>query len=635
MSTYAIRPSRILFGLMLLIAFCFALIMAAPGSAYAAVPEIIDGSQYPENGAVGVPSALEYVRVSFKSNPKGEVDGSNNPVNYLPIKKDNPGGTVKPNWEKIRVIELSTNTQVQAVNASGQPEVWFDDGSASNTDATLVIKVNKYLTSGSANDNQKRLKPGETYQVIIPQGSLEYENDGASADRNAEISWTFTVERKPIPAVFSFQPGNQTFTVKNGISTLPNRVDIQGVGYRKSLVMEFMNDMKSNFDQNTVVVSGNELSASATPHTPQTEISLDGNSANTLIIKLPNDNPLKPNHLYTVTINSNNLEDAESDTQIYFAQRGSNVTTPVKPATVTEASAISYANEVIRFAYDYIYAYLPTTQAASYEPANSAAGLANQAQFLIDRVRSFSTLSTEVNNLETAVNNFIATTNTPVANNTYATSAAAATGATNAKYPLKNDSVTIKFSTFRDFKATLIDPQTATIANINNTILSIEPPRRIAVVVPKSYIKNIETIHYVQGLVPSMQGNNLTNIDITADIDVAKIVVTSNRGPRILTNKINNVFTAGYSGLEADGLTEVKLQAFDKYGQILEERNFKLGVDGTNPVKNDYMPKESKALGKTYTLYELMADPKLFAEILQHYPVSRLSELGIFLPYTP
>jgi hypothetical protein len=635
MKAKRIRPAQLFVGLLFVLLLSAALIIAAPGHSYAAVPEVIPGSQYPENGAAGVPSALEYIRVSFKSNPRGEVDGFGNPVNYLPIKGDTPASPVEPNWKKIRVIELSTNTQVQAVDpATGAPEVVFND-------ATLVIKVNKYLRSGTVSDNQKRLKPGETYQVIIPQGSIDYTNDN-TADHNSMFTWTFTVERKPTPALFSFQPGNQNFTITNGQSTLPNHVDIQGVGYRKSLVVQFQNDIKSNFAQNTVVISGNELSASAFPDTPQTELSLDEGSANTLIVKLKNENPLKPNHLYTVTINSDNLEDAESDLQRYFAAAGSNVSKPVKPtpvapaADITQAKAIEYANLVARYAYNYIYAYLPNTAPdRSYKPGNAAAKLANNAYYLIERIRSFSNLSAAVTSLETDLNNFIA--DADVTSYTYASTAAANSAASdfNVRYPLKNDSFTIRFSTFRDFKATLIDPQTATITNINNTILAIEPPRRVGVVVPKNYIKSIETIHYVQGLVPSMQGNNLTNIDITADIDVDRIVVTSNRGPRILTNKINNVFTAGYSGLETDGLTEVKLQAFDKFGQLLEERNIKLGVNGTNPVKNDYLPKDSNSLGKTYTLYELMADPKLFAEILQHYPVSRLNELGIYLPYTP
>ncbi|MFD2615537.1 Ig-like domain-containing protein [Paenibacillus gansuensis] len=636
-----------------LITFAAAAFLGAPtASAYKPLP--LESSQYPENNATGVPSQLEFVRLSFNSNP-GRIVGTHSPTSISISKADQPGGR-EGQQAKIQVIELSTNTPVHAtlsgtdVNDDGvaDPELHIQGN-------TLAIKVNPFDSTKAVDDpfNKNRLKPGETYQVIIPQGSVVHKAPAdTSFDNNDAITWTFTVERKPTPSVFSFQPGNQTFRFDPKVTNtgLPNNVSALGVGYRKTLVLEFQNGVKPNIPENTVVISGNELSSNATPHNPNTVTKQDPKASNTLIVTMDTNNPLKANHLYTVNI-SNNITDADSNTLRYFNKKPITPSSAAVKVTASKSTAqyksdvIAYAEQVRRYAFNAIYPYFMKDKTITLNAATEAEKLANLATNTLRNVTMDTTTTTAAaletahakplyDAIETATTGFDAVV---IASYSYdnETGFTPESKAMSNKYPLTNDPISIRFSTFRDFKETLINPATATVQNINNTILSIEPPRRVGVVVPKSYIKNIETLHYVQGLVPSTQGNNLTNIDITADSDVDKIIINSNRGPRILTSKVNNVFTAGYSGLEADGINEIRIQAYDKYGQILEERNIKLSVQGNNPLKNDYLPKESKALGKTYTLYELMEDPKLFSEVLLHFPVSKLNELGIFLPYTP
>ncbi|ANE46695.1 hypothetical protein SY83_10895 [Paenibacillus swuensis] len=634
-----------------LVTVTVASLVGAPSTADAYQPTPLENSFYPENNESGVPSQLPYVRVSFNSNP-GEIIGAHTPAT---ISIDKLDGAAEQQ-AKIQVIEMSTNTPVHAMLAS--TDVNGDgvlDPELIVTGNTLAIKVNPFDATKAVNDpnNKNRLKPGESYQVIIPQGSIVHKTGDTSKDNNKAISWTFTVERKPTPANFSFQPGNQTFKFTPGIvnTGLPNNVHAHGVGYRKTLVLEFQNGVKPNVPENTIVISGNELSPSATPHNPTTITKQDVTSSNTLNVTMPVGNPLRANHLYTVSI-SNTLTDEDASIVKYFNIKPT-TPSPVQvkaPGTKTVAQykseVVAYAEQVRRYAFNAIYPYFMTTDAKVIGAGNEAAKLASLAINTSRNISLDTTTATAAllhttyaeplyQAIEAATTGFDAVVN---ANYSYAPASTQSdlisTAATN-KYPLKNDPIFIRFSTFRDFKQTLVDPATATVQNINNTILSIEPPRRVGVVIPKSYIKSIQTLHYVQGLVPSSQGNNLTNIDIAADSDVDKVIITSNRGVRVLNSKVNNVWTAGYAGLEADGLNEVRIQAYDKYGQILEERNFKLAVDGTDPLKEDYLPKESKVLGKTYSLHELMEDPKLFSEVLLHFPVSKLNELGIFLPYTP
>jgi hypothetical protein len=198
---------------------------------------------------------------------------------------------------------------------------------------------------------------------------------------------------------------------------------------------------------------------------------------------------------------------------------------------------------------------------------------------------------------------------------------------------LNNDLLRFRFETFHNFDSTIVQ---GSIVELNN-IMRRHPPRNIAVVVPQKYLLEVQTIHHVRGLVPMPQGatntqQNLTNIDIIAHADVHAIRIDTHRGFRMLSRNKNGIFTTGYAGLEADGLSEITMYALDRYGKLLEKKLMKLEVEGTNPLKV-YNFRIAANLVGTHSLYNLMANSTLLNGILQHFPVSQLRNIGVYFPF--
>jgi hypothetical protein len=198
---------------------------------------------------------------------------------------------------------------------------------------------------------------------------------------------------------------------------------------------------------------------------------------------------------------------------------------------------------------------------------------------------------------------------------------------------LTNSPIKFRFETSHSFDNTIVK---GTVIELNN-IMKKHPPRNIAVQVPKKYILEVQTIHHVKGLLPMDSSSintqqNLTNIDITADHDAKTIRIITHRGTRDLIRNKNGIFTTGYAGLEADGLTEVTIYALDSYGKLLEKKVMKLEIDGPNPLKVYDFRMDAK-LGGTHTLYDLMANSTLLNGILQHFPISQLRNIGVYFPY--
>jgi hypothetical protein len=180
---------------------------------------------------------------------------------------------------------------------------------------------------------------------------------------------------------------------------------------------------------------------------------------------------------------------------------------------------------------------------------------------------------------------------------------------------------------------------------INDVVFKYNAPRDINVHIPKAYITDIETIHRYEGLVPKEKSSpNLTNIDVLTEKDVGrlKVALTDEVNRDLIWHNDLKGFTIGYAGLEAgdeidvDTGQEIGLQAYDKNGKFLEDRNFKLKVINTDNdfILNDYIePIPKNIFGKTKTLYELMKDPQLLEFVISRIPVSQLNRLGITYEY--
>ncbi len=195
----------------------------------------------------------------------------------------------------------------------------------------------------------------------------------------------------------------------------------------------------------------------------------------------------------------------------------------------------------------------------------------------------------------------------------------------------KNEAIIVKFKTADGFKRTLLDGSVTSI----NQLFNNYGPRNIAIKVPKVYIEKVETVHRYQGLVPEGQiAPNLTNIDIYADDDVEYIRIETNRGIRDNLRRADGRFTAGFAGLSAD-VSNITIYAYDEYYKLLEHKSFKLGAtgNGTDYIKNNYIPPISAHFGRDFPLYDFMYDPVILEQILKHVPVSQLDRLGLFYPF--
>jgi hypothetical protein len=195
----------------------------------------------------------------------------------------------------------------------------------------------------------------------------------------------------------------------------------------------------------------------------------------------------------------------------------------------------------------------------------------------------------------------------------------------------ENEEIKIIFKTVDGFNNAFLQ---SSAQDLNNGIFRDYSTHNIAVKVPKVYIKQLETIHYRNGLVPDEQvAPNLTNIDIEADEDVYYMKIVTNRGirPKVYRGA-NDKFSVAFAGLNAD-ISTIEVYAYDSYGKILERRSFKLQGAPGSEFKNDYVPEISPIFGKTVSFYDLMKDPTSLQQIIEQIPLSELDRIGVFYPY--
>jgi len=195
----------------------------------------------------------------------------------------------------------------------------------------------------------------------------------------------------------------------------------------------------------------------------------------------------------------------------------------------------------------------------------------------------------------------------------------------------ENEEIKIIFKTVDGFNNAFLQ---SSAQDLNNGIFRDYSTHNIAVKIPKVYIKQLETIHYRNGLIPDEQvAPNLTNIDIEADEDVYYMKIVTNRGirPKVYRGA-NDKFSVAFAGLNAD-ISTIEVYAYDSYGKILERRSFKLqGAPGAE-FKSDYVPEISPIFGTTISFYDLMKDPTSLQQIIEQIPLSELDRIGVFYPY--
>lgn len=190
---------------------------------------------------------------------------------------------------------------------------------------------------------------------------------------------------------------------------------------------------------------------------------------------------------------------------------------------------------------------------------------------------------------------------------------------------------------------------TASEEDINDRIFQKNAPRTIDVYVPSSYITKVTTIHRYEGVFPD---NDLTppqlfNVDINCAKDVTQVfLAVANIGERRLSyDEKNKCFTTGFAGVNADLFNGengdvMTIKAYDAYGRLLEERDFKVRVgalrsnNSTDFVVDNYIT-STGSLKPVYTLHELMQDPVKASNILARIPAGELDRLKISYPQKP
>ena len=194
----------------------------------------------------------------------------------------------------------------------------------------------------------------------------------------------------------------------------------------------------------------------------------------------------------------------------------------------------------------------------------------------------------------------------------------------------ESDRIEVSFKTADGFKNAFLDK---TSYELNSGLLET-PSHNIAIDIPKVYIRNVETIHYRQGLAPDAQvAPNLTNIDVEADQDVSYITINTNQDERSkLERGANGKFTGTFAGLSAD-FSEMEITAYDENENELVTRVFRLQGSPGSEYKNDYVPEITDVFGTKISLYELMQQPDLMSQVLEQIPVSELDRIGVLEPY--
>lgn len=186
------------------------------------------------------------------------------------------------------------------------------------------------------------------------------------------------------------------------------------------------------------------------------------------------------------------------------------------------------------------------------------------------------------------------------------------------------------------FKSVFLD---LSADQINDLVFLQNAPRDILVYIPKYHITKIETIHRNEGVVVGTTGASLTNIDVLTDEVVTRMKVSFNDQPVRDLEKHPSLkgFTMGYAGIKlanAENLREFGVRAYDEFGRFLNTEHFKVNYINNTTVQNqikisNYITKRAGDFGKTYTLYDLMAKPKVFENILSSLSVNDLNKLGI------
>lgn len=205
------------------------------------------------------------------------------------------------------------------------------------------------------------------------------------------------------------------------------------------------------------------------------------------------------------------------------------------------------------------------------------------------------------------------------------------------------------------FASTFLDPSNAGL--INNNIFKQNEPRAVMVHVPPLYMTKIETIHRYKGVIGDKDkgkvGPSLSSIDILANKEATRLKVNFSKTTdnvqydRDLERSISklNGFSMGQAGIEGVCVTtdkgaatpnicgndEFNLRAFNKYGRLLATKNLKMEVkDEIKDFKvSTYIKASEKSFGKDYSLYDLMATPKLMDEIMNGIEVSAFDSLGV------
>jgi len=170
------------------------------------------------------------------------------------------------------------------------------------------------------------------------------------------------------------------------------------------------------------------------------------------------------------------------------------------------------------------------------------------------------------------------------------------------------------------FKDTFLETD---YSDINDYVFDKAPPRDIAVVMPSLYIESVQTLHGGNG-----DGQYLSNLDIETheDVQTMRVFFDTDDDYIELSRREDVDFTAGRAKLGRGRYDdEIKLEAYDEKGKLLEERVVRLEVD----EEEDYSAEEPGVFDGTETLYDLMENPDLLEEAVTHLPVSQLNVLGL------
>ena len=157
-----------------------------------------------------------------------------------------------------------------------------------------------------------------------------------------------------------------------------------------------------------------------------------------------------------------------------------------------------------------------------------------------------------------------------------------------------------------------------------NTLMATYSPRGLDVHVPKRYLTKFDIAYSTNST------NPLTNVDITAEAEVAKINVQfGTGGPIYQAVKVTTGWNTGYEGslttLDDKGQAigqDIIFEAFDKYGRSLEKKRYiKLNVKG-----NKLDLSSTKALTVPKTFAELILNSgKFLTDILKQYTLDELT----------